>query len=706
MCGKFNSESGSEFLLCAFLSLLLTLLTVSGHAEEGLSVDKELDRPGVRLVAVEFYATWCKPCMEAVPKWKALHDKYRDKGLRLIVVAVQDDGRCTNPGWSPDRVICDEDGRISAAVHVGQNLPSAFLWNWRGKLLVQRGHVAEVEKAVAAELDTAPRVTIGAVPAGPDAVQLRKLSELVRAEVRKSGKLEVVATADERDMLDRVRRESQKAGYSENSQCKLGAELAANSLLKVSLQGSGKGTKLLLQLFSAESGCLLQSGLAPWRPNNDDLAVAEAVADLIGRLRSDTEMPMTSAPAAKAPFASSKFETAKEVETENLEEIVVGFTSTPPASVHLGDKMLCKSTPCSKAVPLGRQTVTMSAEDYQTRSETLQVAKGMRTVDWSLRADFATLNLTCGDQPVSVRLDGQAMGTCPISGAHLRAGKHSVALDSPCHLGAEKLFEAKVGNAVNLDLPATARLGVVTVKARNDGGDDLNGTALLDGKALGMVPGSFKAPVCGRTLEVRSEGHVRWSAPLAVKEGAVTHVVAELQRQAASRPSQAPPRLPALAAAHARDEVHAVLRPTAGSSVRGSVAFFEDDQGKVTVTGTVEGLTAGQAHALIVHEFGDCSAPDGASAGGHFNPEGNEHGLPAKKARHAGDLGNITADGSGKAEFAVVVDNLTVAKWHGVAGRSVVVHDKADDGGQPTGNSGSRLACGVIGVAKAPEATK
>ena len=28
--------------------------------------------PGVKLLAVEFYATWCKPCMKAVTRWEAL----------------------------------------------------------------------------------------------------------------------------------------------------------------------------------------------------------------------------------------------------------------------------------------------------------------------------------------------------------------------------------------------------------------------------------------------------------------------------------------------------------------------------------------------------------------------------------------------------------------------------------------------------------
>ncbi len=84
------------------LLLTLALLSPSTAEASGLDVAKWLRRPGVKLLAVEFYATWCKPCMEAVPKWKALHERYKKDGLRLVVVATQDpQGGCVNPGGSP-----------------------------------------------------------------------------------------------------------------------------------------------------------------------------------------------------------------------------------------------------------------------------------------------------------------------------------------------------------------------------------------------------------------------------------------------------------------------------------------------------------------------------------------------------------------------------------------------------------------------------
>jgi Cu-Zn family superoxide dismutase len=150
----------------------------------------------------------------------------------------------------------------------------------------------------------------------------------------------------------------------------------------------------------------------------------------------------------------------------------------------------------------------------------------------------------------------------------------------------------------------------------------------------------------------------------------------------------------------------AVLSAASGSAVHGVVRFTQDGA-SVKVVADIEGLNPGQQHAMHVHECGDCTAPDAASAGGHYNPEGHAHALPVTAERHAGDLGNLTADSSGKAHYEITVDNCSIAGMKNpILGRAIIVHAKLDDGGQPTGNAGGRVACGVIGVAKAPEAAK
>jgi len=143
----------------------------------------------------------------------------------------------------------------------------------------------------------------------------------------------------------------------------------------------------------------------------------------------------------------------------------------------------------------------------------------------------------------------------------------------------------------------------------------------------------------------------------------------------------------------------AVLYSTAANKCHGTVRFTQEGD-SVKVVADIEGLNPGQKHAFHIHQFGDCSSSDGMSAGGHYNPEGHQHGLPEAEHRHAGDLGNLQADNDGKAHYEITVNNISIAGMKNpIIGRGVIVHAKVDDGGQPVGNAGARIACGVIGVA-------
>ncbi|MBT8484345.1 MAG: superoxide dismutase family protein [Phycisphaerales bacterium] len=146
----------------------------------------------------------------------------------------------------------------------------------------------------------------------------------------------------------------------------------------------------------------------------------------------------------------------------------------------------------------------------------------------------------------------------------------------------------------------------------------------------------------------------------------------------------------------------AVLSPTEGNQTRGQI-WFHQQGSRVTVTATVEGLEPSSEHAWHIHEYGDITGPAGTATGGHYNPEGHAHGLPGNPARHAGDFGNLVADATGRAHKVITVENITIAGTRNpIVGRGVIVHAKMDDGGQPTGNAGARIAQGVIGIAKTP----
>ena len=149
-------------------------------------------------------------------------------------------------------------------------------------------------------------------------------------------------------------------------------------------------------------------------------------------------------------------------------------------------------------------------------------------------------------------------------------------------------------------------------------------------------------------------------------------------------------------AAQATADIHG----TAPGSTLSGTATFEDTPEGLKIKAQVQGAPPGK-HGFHIHEVGDCG-DTGRAAGGHFNPEGVPHGLLSKDGfhgAHAGDLGNmeIAADGTGTYETVLPALTLGEGKYS-VAGRSVILHEKEDDFGQPTGNAGGRIGCGVVEV--------
>jgi len=273
--------------LLSLIIAAMMLMSIAPQAKsQSLDVEGWLSRSGVRLVVVEFYATWCKPCMDAVPKWKRLHERYRNDGLRLIVVNTQDaKGRCTPLDWQPNDIQCDESGIVSKLYGGGKplTLPSAFLWSWQGNLLVQGGHVGDVEAAVKRYLATMPRVAIEA-GVGDNA---ELLGGLVRNKLSESGKIEVVAGTAERKLLDEIKKKSKDARFSDKAGCVTGEEMPANSLLRIKVV-DGSAPTLFLEMTNAETGCLSASGTASWNPKRPQISVAEAVEALLRSLRRES----------------------------------------------------------------------------------------------------------------------------------------------------------------------------------------------------------------------------------------------------------------------------------------------------------------------------------------------------------------------------------------------------------------------------------
>jgi Cu-Zn family superoxide dismutase len=141
----------------------------------------------------------------------------------------------------------------------------------------------------------------------------------------------------------------------------------------------------------------------------------------------------------------------------------------------------------------------------------------------------------------------------------------------------------------------------------------------------------------------------------------------------------------------------AALNARSGTKVAGTVKFVQQD-GYVDVTVHAQTLPRSQELGFHIHEKGDCNSADGSSAGGHFNPGGHAHG-PQGAEKHAGDMPALKSDPYGYATTTFKMTGVTLTEGpNSIMGRAVIVHKDPDDyKTQPTGNSGARIACGVIG---------
>jgi len=147
------------------------------------------------------------------------------------------------------------------------------------------------------------------------------------------------------------------------------------------------------------------------------------------------------------------------------------------------------------------------------------------------------------------------------------------------------------------------------------------------------------------------------------------------------------------------NSARAIIKATQeGSEISGTVDFVETGDG-VQVVASLENVTPAGKHGIHIHAEGSCEE-GGKAAGGHFNPVSTQHGLLPKDGHgnaHTGDMGNIEIGESGNGALIVFMPGLSLVKGHkNIAGKAVILHEKEDDFGQPTGNAGSRIGCGVI----------
>lgn len=125
-------------------------------------------------------------------------------------------------------------------------------------------------------------------------------------------------------------------------------------------------------------------------------------------------------------------------------------------------------------------------------------------------------------------------------------------------------------------------------------------------------------------------------------------------------------------------------------------AMIREMKDGLRVSIEARGLPAG-THGAHIHSVGQCETPAFASAGGHWNPTGHQHGTLNPMGPHGGDLPNLIVGANGRGVLGIMLPGATMDGLLDADGSAIVIHAASDDmKTDPSGNSGARIACGVI----------
>ncbi len=146
-----------------------------------------------KVVLVEFWASWCPPCLSAIPRLNDLYERYHDKGFEILGVNVDAKREGSNPqeirstvrsllieflvSW---RVLIDSPGGEDLATKYGvTEIPATFLIDQDGKVARVELTDSALDQAVAKLLGVEAEATSSPSPAGanPDAAPARPLPD-------------------------------------------------------------------------------------------------------------------------------------------------------------------------------------------------------------------------------------------------------------------------------------------------------------------------------------------------------------------------------------------------------------------------------------------------------------------------------------------------------------------------------------------------
>ena len=113
---------------------------------------KNVSLAGLRgkVVVLDFWATWCPPCVKEIPHFVELHEQYKDKGVEIVGISLDDAGisvvKAFVQKYQIKYPILMTDGRVDKAFGGISGIPTTFVIDSAGN--ISKKYVGYNSKAV------------------------------------------------------------------------------------------------------------------------------------------------------------------------------------------------------------------------------------------------------------------------------------------------------------------------------------------------------------------------------------------------------------------------------------------------------------------------------------------------------------------------------------------------------------------------------
>lgn len=115
------------------------------------------DHLGQRPVVILFWATWCVPCQQEMPFYQSLYQRYREQGLRVCAISMDDARTVTRAGPAARRlgvtfdVVTDLDTRVTTQLNTRRSAPFSVWVDRTGRITWEREGFAPAEQSTIAQ---------------------------------------------------------------------------------------------------------------------------------------------------------------------------------------------------------------------------------------------------------------------------------------------------------------------------------------------------------------------------------------------------------------------------------------------------------------------------------------------------------------------------------------------------------------------------